>query len=263
VSSDVTLREYLQQGPFSLALSAGFFGFFAHAGVLSVLEEHAYLPQRISGASAGALIGGLWAAGVDAEHIRVRLVTLSRQDFWDPSFGFGLLRGRLFLRLLDELLPVASFEGCRVRLALSVYNVTRARGEVRQSGQLGPAIVASCSLPGLFQPRRLDQSWFLDGGITDRAGLLGMPAGERVLQHDLLSRSAWGKLAQRRERNARVRATAAEPSESARSLRLVIQGLPRVHPFDLLAGKQAFRHAREATARALDRPAVDGLILAG
>jgi len=255
------LREYLQEAPFSLALSAGFFGFFAHAGVLSVLEE-AYLPQRISGASAGALIGGLWAAGVDVERIRMRLMTLSRQDFWDPSPGFGLLRGRRFLRLLEELLPVVSFAECRVPLALSVYNLTRARGEVRQSGALAPAIVASCAFPGLFQPTRLDQSWFLDGGISDRAGLLGMPTGERMLQHDLLSRSVWGKLAQRREGRARVRASSARSSSvSGGSLRLVIQGLPRVHPFDLGAGKEAFRRAREATRRALERPAVDGLIV--
>ncbi len=36
-----TLREWLSEEPFSLALSAGFFGFFAHAGFVSALEERA------------------------------------------------------------------------------------------------------------------------------------------------------------------------------------------------------------------------------
>ena len=34
-----TLREWLREQPFTLVMSSGFFGFFAHAGVVSVLEE--------------------------------------------------------------------------------------------------------------------------------------------------------------------------------------------------------------------------------
>src|SRR5215212_4813676 len=98
-----TLREWLADGPFSLAMSSGFFGFFAHAGVMTVLEDVGHLPVRVSGPSAGALVGGIWASGLDAPRIRDELLGLRREDFWDPGFGLGLLRGRLFRERLDAL----------------------------------------------------------------------------------------------------------------------------------------------------------------
>ena len=47
----LTLREWLAEGPFTLALSSGFFGFFAHAGVVSVLEAEGLRPARIAGSA--------------------------------------------------------------------------------------------------------------------------------------------------------------------------------------------------------------------
>src|SRR5215831_14799966 len=84
-----TLREWLAAGPYTLALSSGFFGFFAHAGVMSVLEEEGLLPGRVCGSSAGALVGGLWAAGVAARRICDELLALRREHFWDVRPGLG------------------------------------------------------------------------------------------------------------------------------------------------------------------------------
>src|SRR5688572_18441413 len=91
-----TLREWLSEKPFAITLSAGFFGFFAHAGVMTVLEDAGLLPIRVSGASAGALVGGIWASGANATTIRDELLRLRRDDFWDMRPGLGLLAGRLF-----------------------------------------------------------------------------------------------------------------------------------------------------------------------
>src|SRR5689334_8453056 len=99
-----TLRQWLAEGPFALTLSSGFFGFFAHTGLMTALEDAGALPARLSGSSAGALVSGLWASGVDAPAIRDALLALRREDFWDPGFGLGLLRGRLFRERLEALL---------------------------------------------------------------------------------------------------------------------------------------------------------------
>jgi NTE family protein len=100
-----TLEDWLREAPFALAMSSGFFGFFAHVGVLTVLEERGLVPSRASGSSAGALVGGAWASGVSADAIANAVLGLRRESFWDPYFGPGLLRGRLFRGLLDSLLP--------------------------------------------------------------------------------------------------------------------------------------------------------------
>src|SRR5688572_12161512 len=101
-------------------MSAGFFGFFAHTGMLAALEAAGLRPKRVTGASAGALVGGLWAAGLDTRSISEELLRLRREDFWDPAPGLGLLKGELFRARLESLLPVPEFEDCRVPAALSV-----------------------------------------------------------------------------------------------------------------------------------------------
>src|SRR5512138_1576520 len=104
-----SLRDWLAAAPFTLAMSSGFFGFFAHAGVVSVLEEEGLTPARICGSSAGALVGGLWAAGVRAARIREELLALRREHFWDVGGpGLGLLRGRLFRQRIEAVAPAAT-----------------------------------------------------------------------------------------------------------------------------------------------------------
>lgn len=92
-------------------------------------------------------------------------------------------------------------------------------------------------MPLLFQPVRIGGRAYLDGGIKDRPGLLGMPAGEsRVLFHHIASKSPWR--------------TNLEVPERAGMVTLVLEDLPRSGPFRLHEGRRAFRAAR----RALDHP---------
>ncbi len=240
-----TLREWLARRPFGLALSSGFFGFFAHTGALSALVEAGLRPARASGSSAGALVTGAYAAGIEPEVLARELHALRRQDFWDPAFGPGLLEGRLFLARVRALLPVATFEACRMPVALSVFDVLSARVRVRAQGELAAAIVASCALPGLFHPVWLDGRPVVDGGVTDRPGLAGMPPGTPVLFHHLSSRSPW------RRRGSPSLQVPARPEMVA----VVAHGLPRVGPFRLEQGPQAFLGARRAMQAALDMPA--------
>jgi NTE family protein len=236
-----TLKEWLAQEPFTLTLSSGFFGFFAHAGFMAVLEEEGLLPARASGSSAGALVTGLWASGMAAGHICEELLALRREHFWDPGLGFGLLRGELFSKRLRAAVSIESFAECRIPLTLSVFDVRALRTRVLSAGPVVPAIQASCAAPILFQPVRLDGRSYLDGGIFDRPGLMGVPAGERVLFHHLLSRSPW-----------RVRAPRIPSRENMRVV--AVPGLPRVNPFHLERGPEAMKRAAEGLRAALDGP---------
>lgn len=235
-----SLRDYLREAPFALAMSSGFFSFFAHTGFMTVLEDEGLVPRRISGSSAGALVGAAWAGGLDAPRLADELLRLERRDFWDPGIGPGLLRGRRFRDLLERLLPTTRFDGCRVPAAVSVFDVFARETRVLCDGHLGEAIRASCAVPLLFHPVWIGGRAYLDGGIFDRPGLLGMPAGEqRVLFHHIASKSPW-------------RVNQQLPSRPG-MVTVVLEGLPRSGPFRLDEGRRAFRAAREAMRRALDR----------
>lgn len=243
-----TLREHLREGPFALAMSSGFFGFFAHAGLLTVLEDEGLLPSRVSGSSAGALVTAAWAAGVDAPLLASELERLQRRDFWDPAVGPGLLRGDLFLAMLARILPTRDLERGRVPAAVSVFELRARKTRVLSRGDAALAIRASCCFPFLFHPAVIDGRAYYDGGILDRPGLDGMPADEpRVLFHHLPSKSPW-----------RV---ALEAPRRPGMTTLVLEGLPRSGPFRLDAGKRAFSEAVAAARRALDRPLTGDLVV--
>lgn len=147
-----TLREALAEAPFGLAMSSGFFGFFAHTGMMSALLDAGLAPVRVTGSSAGALVGGLWAAGLDFSNARAALEGLTRDAFWDPALGLGFLRGKKFRALLESLLPAPAFRQTRVPFAASVYDPLARKTVVLTEGALAPAIHASCAVPVLFHP---------------------------------------------------------------------------------------------------------------
>lgn len=245
------LREWLEQGPFTLVLSSGFFGFYAHTGMLEALLDAGYAPARVAGCCAGALVAGAWAAGVEPELLRERLQTLERDAFWDPAWGPGLLRGARFRALLDELLPVRTFAECRVPLSISVFDVLALRTLCCASGELAPAIQASCCVPVMFHPVRSAGRWWVDGGVLDRPGLASVAAGTRVLYHHLPSRLPWAPLRAALRRDAPRR---------EQLVSLTLDMLPRSNPFQLDAGRRALEAARHETRRALERPILDGAV---
>jgi NTE family protein len=110
------------------------------------------------------------------------------------------------------------------------------------NGPLVPAIRASCSVPGMFQPALIDARRLLDGGIADRAGIAAASDGARVLYHHLPTHSPWRRF------------TPAQNRVPARARLHVLHepALPRLSPFHLHRGPRAFELARDMTRRALD-----------
>lgn len=242
------LGDWLGAQPLSLAMSSGFFSFFAHTGMLHSLLGHGRVRiTRVTGSSAGALVGGAWAAGLEPAALAKRLVGLRRDDFWDPAPGVGLLRGRKFDRLLRELLPVTAIERCHTPVAISAFDIVSRTTHVLRTGDLSAAIRASCAVPVMFHPVWIGRRAYLDGGILDRPGLAGIPHGERVLFHHIASKSPW-------------RTELPMPARRPGMVTLVLDGLPRSGPFKLEAGHRALELARSATRRALDAVIVDGVV---
>lgn len=240
-----TLREWLEEAPFGLTLSSGFFAFYAHCGFLTALEEAGVMPTRISGSSAGALAGGAWASGLAPSDLRDELFRLRREDFWDPAPGLGLLRGRRFAEKLRHVLHAETFSACRCALAVSAFDALGRRTRVIDSGPLAPAIQASCSVPLLFQPVWINKRPHFDGGVGDRHGLAGMPSDMRVLYHHIVSRSPW----------RRPGSPSLAIPQRQDMVTVAIEGLPRVDPFRLPRGPLAYQRALDATRSALRRPA--------
>lgn len=276
-----SLADELRGKRVGLALSAGFFGFFAHAGLMGALEQVGLGPAAVSGSSAGAMIGALHGAGLDAAAMARILRDIRRDDFWDPvglgdlvhkAPAVGLLRGDKFTDLMRRLLPVESFEACRIPVHLEAVNLTHGSLDILNSGALAPAVVASSAYPGLFMPVHLNGCHYLDGGLANKLPLTCMLDDvDVVLIHWLQSRSLQKPPAVGRGLKtllgALVRGVAVARRENSRmQIRVALergvpvyviapQGLARADPFHLERGMTALEQGRAYAAKALEAPA--------
>lgn len=137
---------------------------------MRALLEAGVRPTVYSGASAGAMVAA--AAGANRlDDFGDAIVGLRRSDFWDPGLPFGappgLLRGRRFGALLAERLP-ARFADCETPVVTVSTNLTRRERHVDVTGDLPEAVLASCTLPLLFQPVRRGGDLHVDGGLVDK-----------------------------------------------------------------------------------------------
>ena len=141
-------------------------------------------PRAYTGSSAGAIVAGAAAAGLRANEIEKLVLSVRREDFWDPGWGMGLVRGAKLEKILEEKIG-SDFSRLQKPLRIATFDVMKRKTVVFSEGPLAKVIRASCSVPLMFHPVRIGQRLYLDGGVLDKMALEGVPADENVLCHYL------------------------------------------------------------------------------
>ena len=152
-----------------LALSGGGARGFAHIGVLKVLVENNIPIDMIAGTSAGSIVGGAFAAGMSVDEIIAMASKIGWANMTRPSLSvLGLLSNAPMGRFLEHHFPVTDFEGCRIPFAAVTCDFDSGDEVVfSRTGELIPAIRASCAVPGVFAPMRdKTDRLLIDGGVV-------------------------------------------------------------------------------------------------
>ena len=152
-----------------LALSGGAARGIAHVGVLRALEENAIPIDAIAGASAGALIGGCYAAGLSIEELEAMAREFRWRHMGRIAFSrLGLQSNARMEKFLRARLPVTRFEELKIPFAALVTDLRNGEAVVmRDTGDVPFAIRASNCLPALYVPVRDSEGRLLvDGGLV-------------------------------------------------------------------------------------------------
>ncbi len=155
-----------------LVLSGGGARGFAHIGVLEVLEAEGLAFEVVAGASMGAIIGALYAAG----HSPAKILSIARRARWSGFFPFvpgrrAYARRRL-LAFLRAHLP-ARFEELKRPLVVPVVALETGRLRYLSRGPLPEAILASAAHPLLVGSVELAGERLIDGGVLDDLPVAG------------------------------------------------------------------------------------------
>jgi NTE family protein len=155
-----------------LVLSGGGARGFAHLGVIQALNETGIFPEIISGTSAGALVGVLYADGYTPQEILHMMNSGSRLDFMRPALPReGLLQIGGIIKILKANLHAKTFEELKIPLYVAATDLNNGKAEYFSKGDLIDPVIASASIPILFQPVVINNICYVDGGVLDNLPL--------------------------------------------------------------------------------------------
>lgn len=154
-------------------LSGGGARGIAHIGVLKAFEEHGIVPECLAGTSAGAIVSALYAAGKTPEEILnfVRETGSFMKAYKIGIPSMGLTNFTYLKNHLKQQIEKDSFDDLNIPTYIAICNLHTGEVEIRHSGILFDVVVASCSIPMIFQPTQIGDNKFVDGGV-----LMNLPA---------------------------------------------------------------------------------------
>jgi NTE family protein len=151
-----------------LALGGGAVRGLAHLGVLKVLLRAGIPIDCVSGTSVGSLIGAAYCAGMALE----RMEEIAAQIGWRqvasltwPAQGFVTFAKmeRWLVALLGDLV----FADLATPLAIVATDLDNGQPVILREGRLAPAVRASCSIPGIVAPVKMNGRLLGDGVVVD------------------------------------------------------------------------------------------------
>ncbi|WP_114325755.1 patatin-like phospholipase family protein [Candidatus Colwellia aromaticivorans] len=154
----------------SLVLGSGGARGLAHIGIIYELEKSGCSIQSISGCSAGALIGAVYAAGkLDAfEEWVCELTKVDVMSLLDISWSSGgIVKGDRIINKLIDIVGDILIEDLPISFTAVAADVNNEKEVWLTSGRLFDAVRASISLPLFFTPVNYKGSHLIDGGVLN------------------------------------------------------------------------------------------------
>lgn len=151
----------------ALVLGGGAVRGFAHIGVIKVLEAQGITPEIVVGTSAGSVVGALYAAGYsgfDLQKIAFQLDEDSVGEWIIPNRGF--IKGDALQNFINKAVQNRPIEKLPKQFAAIATDLQSGEMVVFERGNTGQAVRASSSIPGVFQPVKINGRDYVDGGLT-------------------------------------------------------------------------------------------------
>lgn len=153
-----------------VALSGGGARGFAHIGAMRALREFGLKPDIIAGVSAGSVVATFYSAGLLNDSYNdplVKMFTNTRfskfAEMHVPRESFFSLER--FRKIIEKTVPYANLEDLPVKTIVCATDIDAGAKKAFDSGPLAERVVASCSIPIVFDPVTIDGHRYVDGGV--------------------------------------------------------------------------------------------------
>lgn len=161
------LFNFLKKYNIGYALSGGGAKGFAHLGAIKALEERRLKPDIIAGTSAGALAGVFYADGYSPDEVVDMFKNTKFKQFIEFTLPTsGLFRPTGLHNFIKKNLRAKTFEQLQIPfIAVATDWEKGTFVEFSEGKNLVDAVVASCCVPLIFSPVKIDGKEYVDGGV--------------------------------------------------------------------------------------------------
>lgn len=158
-----------------VALSGSGFRFFAHAGSLACLHEHTQITE-VAGTSGGSLVAAIYAANPSIEHMVDIMTDVDTQKLLSFNFSalwhMGICKGKELERHARSVLGDITFGRLNIPLSITCTNLNTGEPTYFSTFKtpqvrVVDAIRASCAVPFVFTPHKIDNVFYVDGGLVN------------------------------------------------------------------------------------------------
>lgn len=152
-----------------IALGGGGALGLAHIGVLQVLVENNIPIDIVTGTSMGALVGGIFASGIDPYEMEKSALKVKTISLIDINFNLtGVFGGSSADRKIKSILQGdKKIEDLPTEFACVAVDLVEGKEVVLNKGSLVKALRASYSVPGIFTPLEQNNQILVDGGVLN------------------------------------------------------------------------------------------------
>ena len=151
----------------ALALGGGAARGFAHIGVIKALEARGIYPDIVVGTSAGALVGALYAGGYDGLELNRLALSMDESALSDWTLSSrGLFKGDGLQSYVNHQVKDRPIEKLDKKFVATATDLHSGQLVVFDRGNTGQAVRASASVPGVFQPTKIGDHEYVDGGLV-------------------------------------------------------------------------------------------------
>ena len=154
-----------------LALGGGAARGFAHIGVIKALESQGVAVDVVVGTSAGSVVGAMYAAGNNGFALQKMALDMDEATISDWSLPFfaktsGVLKGEALQAYVNKMVLQVPIEKLRKPFGAVATDLNTGLPILFRRGNTGLAVRASSAVPGLFQPVKINDRQYVDGGLV-------------------------------------------------------------------------------------------------
>jgi NTE family protein len=151
-----------------IALSGGGSRGIVHLGILKALDEAGIHVSMVTGTSAGAIVGAFYCSGYSPEGIMDIIRETKLFKYVRPAISLtGLLKLETIESIFKLYLKNDSFESLATPLVVAATNVRDGTNTFFYDGPLIKSVLASCAVPVIFEPVKLNGEFYIDGGVLN------------------------------------------------------------------------------------------------